>query len=76
MLFQDEDLDTYLRTGKFEGAPAVSVPKRKYDLYCYIFWVITTLTPLFYYLQYVVLYASLTHKATLVAIILFCKYKY
>lgn len=67
---KDDDLDTYLRTGKFEGAPAMDVPKRKYDLYCYIFWVITTTIPLFYYIRYLVLYASLVHQISVVVVIL------
>lgn len=74
LILQDEDLDTYLRTGKFEGAPVLEVPKRKYDLYCYIFWVVTTTIPLFYYLRYVVLYASIVHQTSLVAAILLCEF--
>lgn len=66
---QDDDLEHYKQTGKFDGLPVIEVPKRYYDIFWFVFWVIITCIPLYHYVIYLVLAASFTHKIIVAAIV-------
>ncbi|WAR07378.1 PLCC-like protein [Mya arenaria] len=66
---KDNDLIHYKETGEFEGLPVIDIPRRYYDVCWYIFWTIFMCVPLFQYLTYVILAASMVHKLIMAAII-------
>lgn len=64
----------YKKTGKFEGRPVIEVPRRYYDIFWFIFWVILTCIPLYRYIIYLIFTASIIHKMSVIVIVSACKY--
>jgi len=44
------------------------VPKRYYDLFWFVFWLIVTCLPLYHYVIYVLVAASLLHKVIVIVV--------